>query len=762
MRYTKINILFFIFVFGILSLVLNRSVFSQTQYDIAVTATVPPQQTDFQFDFSSSDGQSTVNQNTTLSYKITYGAKSTAGVNTNTTIVADFSNDLSPDNSHVLDYVIGSATSAYGGASPVVDLNNRTITWTIPNLPSGTINQTVTFQLKTNTNYTGSSNVTFTTRATMRNQYQTLPDKTITQTYKFNPAIDNPPSTVNIPPSKGPLPTSTPIPQPNNLKITDISLTDISDHSAAVSVSTSLPARLTLKYGTDPINLSQKVKTDTYLFTSTLNLESLLPGTIYYFRITAVDKNSKTAASDIFTFRTAKKSRQLILKNAAASIITNGTTIFSRIIGNNFTPGFVILTDNTDYEFNYSPPDNISLNSLDLLVKEKNQGLSQTSLTVNAFQKKPQFFTAYSRTHSPNSYEVFVKEQDSDGNLVQVKIADLKVIPRLSVLQEDTNQPIGDARVFIYYLNEKTGKYLPLTAQMHGNNKNPQFTNKIGEINLLLPEGKYKAETSSFWYKSISTEFILGPKNGEEFPVVHLKRDPYNILSLVYNLKNLLIDSYENLLTATHSLSVSIRLFNTMAGLTLLFSGISILFFLLKTHIKFRHLPVFFMFHLHMLASLHKPKYLYGIVTDVAQKPITKALVELIDTDTNNILTHTITNKSGRFQVKNTYSKKSYKILVQKDGFSPIGFTLNDTDLLSNGLNITLKVGDSKSQQIFGIKLIEHVGGSLFESALLISIILEIVFLSLFGFMKTLPFFVLSLCSIMLWIFYLKEHNGYK
>ncbi len=762
MRYTKINLLFFILVFGILSLIINGAVFSQTQYDIAVTATVPPQQSDFQFEFTSLDGQSTVNQNTTLSYQVTYGAKSTAGVNTNNTIIADFSNDLSPDNSHVLDYVIGSATNAYGGSPPVVDLNNRTITWTVPNLPSGTTNQTVTFKLKTNSNYTGPNPVNFITRAKMSNQYHTLPDQTVSQTYQFGTGVSvttAPASSPTSTPKPSTVPNPTPTVAANPLKITSVEFTNISKSQADISIGTSKPTKLTISYGKTPATLFQKVSTNQFSSLSYITLENLTSDTTYYLQITVIDANGNIGTSEIFTFHTARDSATLNLENAAAVIVSGGNTVFSKVIEKNNIPGFAILTDNTDYEFSYTPA-NTTLSSLEIIVK--NSGQNTPFITVNGFQKKPGLFISHLRSQNLGSYEIFVKAKDANGNLVQTKIVNLKVIKRLSVYSAEDNSPLGDARVFLYYYNSKNQKYEPISKDLFGNIINPQFTNKMGELNIILPEGKYMAQTSSFWHKSETTKFILGPKNGEEFPRIYLKKDLFNLSSFIINLKNFLVDSFANLMETSNGLSSSIRLFNTMALLTLIFSFISLLFFLLKTHINANHLPAFFLFHMHLLINKHRQKYIYGVIKTVDNKPISKASVELLDKNTDNILTHTMSNKTGRFQIRNNYSSDSYKILVEKDGYQPAAYTFSDMDLSSNGLKITLNVGDSKLHPKFGVKLLEHIGGSLFESALLISIILEVLFLYLFGFAKTLPFFILSMFSIMLWIFYLKEHNGYK
>src|SRR6266568_7184064 len=187
-----------LFFLNLISLIFNPLV----NADQTVTASVPPRTADYQFDFVPSDGQTTVRQGSTLTYQITYGAKQTAAFPTaNTSIVVDWSNDKAPNNADLLEYVNGSATTAYGGSVPVVDLINRTITWTIPNLPAGTTDQAVTFQVKALDNYPASVDnpIPFILTSSMHNQYVTMPDQTIMEYYRYHTPAPGPTATPGQP-----------------------------------------------------------------------------------------------------------------------------------------------------------------------------------------------------------------------------------------------------------------------------------------------------------------------------------------------------------------------------------------------------------------------------------------------------------------------------------------------------------------------------------------------------------------------------------
>src|SRR6266567_6146139 len=118
---------FFLFLFNLISLLFNPAAFA----DQAASATIPPHSTNFQFSLSTPNG-SAIQHDTQQLYKITYGAYKSAGLSTAETITADWSDALDPEGGQLFTYIDGSASNAYSGAQPVIDLINHTITWMIP------------------------------------------------------------------------------------------------------------------------------------------------------------------------------------------------------------------------------------------------------------------------------------------------------------------------------------------------------------------------------------------------------------------------------------------------------------------------------------------------------------------------------------------------------------------------------------------------------------------------------------------------------
>jgi hypothetical protein len=778
MKSKKIYLLSLIGIFAFLSLIFNLPTRAQ-DHNISVSAIVPPTGSDFQFSYAD-DGQTTVPQGTTLSYTITYGAQSSAGVNTTTTLVADWSDDLAPDSSHVLDYVIGSASNGYGGATPVVNLTDRTITWTISSLPAGTTNQTVTFQLKTNSNYTGASAVNFTTRAKMSNEYTTMTDQTITQTYQFDAALVTPTPTPTMTPTPTPTPstssgpTATPTPsassgsnsaaagpttynlQPTTspLKITGVSFTGITESTAKIEVTTNKLAILSIRFGTSPTALTQTLTTSGYHLLNAATFDNLSPAKTYYFQITATGQDGQSALSEIFTFDTATVSEELPSKSIAV-LTTNGTVVFSRAIDKTITTfPFVILPTHTAYELTYTFLQPTDFTSVEALLKDKNGVIIQR---VHMSEMSKDAFTARLNSFDRGMYGLYVQTNDSKGNLVEQKIADIKVVNPLSVYEKDAQTPLGDARIELFYYNAKTKKYEKVTPELFGNIKNPAYTDKYGRLITILPPGKYRAQASALFFEKSSVDFTLGREDGQEYPTIYLKKAPFNLFALFNFLKDLWIDTLHVILIFINPLFSSDRFFNIFAALIVAcLIGLGFLFFTFKSHISFRHLPRFFIFHLRR----NKKTYLFGTIINEHKEKLSRARVEIIDPTTNIVLAHMQTNRAGRFYINNTFGEQELRLLATKDGYAPLSTELStETDLSPEGVLMQLQSITTPEYSFLKMLLygLEHSAGSLFEMILLVSIIIEVMFFSLYGLAKTLPFFILSLANIMLWIFFLRE-----
>jgi hypothetical protein len=179
----------------------------------------------------------------------------------------------------------------------------------------------------------------------------------------------------------------------------------------------------------------------------------------------------------------------------------------------------------------------------------------------------------------------------------------------------------------------------------------------------------------------------------------------------------------------------------------------STLMFGFRTDLRWKELFPFALFGLSFTFTKHKGAYLYGTSTDNEGRPLSRARIEILDPKSNKVLVHTMTNKSGRFSIRNTFKQGFLKLIVSKDGWAPAEQIIEADG--RKPLEIHLNAHPTTPAVI--TKGITHVVGELFELAILLSLVFELVFLITFGIPKTLPFFIISSLNLLLWIFFQME-----
>ena len=102
---------------------------------------------------------------------------------------------------------------------------------------------------------------------------------------------------------------------------------------------------------------------------------------------------------------------------------------------------------------------------------------------------------------------MFKKEhKDKNGNIIEQKLADIKTISKFTVLSKESASPIEGARVlfYVYSPSSKTYHLIPASSIEDGN---PLFTDINGQLDLVLPQGKYRAEITDLRHKEKKVEF---------------------------------------------------------------------------------------------------------------------------------------------------------------------------------------------------------------------------------------------------------------
>jgi hypothetical protein len=709
-------------------------------------------------------------QDTYMNYRLVYSSNLFSS--TNFTLQAEWSRGAVEDSSFIdiVDYVPGSATKAYNDTPAIIDLTNKTISWSVTNFPSKKTDQEVSFKLKTRNDYTGPLKVRFFVTGRIFNDQIHSLDYVVPQTFLHQDIHGVAPSSSPRPPS----PSS--VPQP--LAIQNISLENVSQQNATISVLVNSSSTVTVQYGKNPSKLDKTLKSISRSNEHTINLEGLDPDTDYYFRLVISDELGHRLTSDLYTFKTAQSSEQpkvnpnsVVVTSQNNILLSPGSSSSDGLLDSNL----VIIPKNTEYEFTFALNKDTLLKNVQAFIRKKgltalNQNVlginsakaAESSISnINLFDLAAEAFVG--KLKSPNEtgfYEVLAKLEDYQGNVVEQKIFNLKTVESLTVVDSKNDKGIEKARVLISRYNPKMKMYEVLSPAVYPV-RNPQYTDPTGFVNFVLPEGKYKAEVSRVGYKNKTVEFNLGSGKNQNYPKITVEAEGFNLINMFKYYTATFSDLLDTTKLYLGDLIKSVRFFDlmsaTVVSLLLILTTIS---FSARTHIHVWDIPKYLITHLRFLFRKQSEDFIRGVVTDHQSKtPISQALVNLIDLSSGKVLTNFKTGKNGHFIVKKP--KNKFELLIIKNGYE-ISSESKHLDQGSSFINIQLKKGDNVRLNLVHtlIVLVQKSFGLSFEVLLFISFILELLFLYYFGFWHTLPFMVMSVLTLVIWSFYLKSSQS--
>ncbi len=744
------------------------SIVNNNQID--VTASVDPQISDLPVTLSSTTTGTQFPQSTTLSYEITYGTNTVGAVPL--TIQAQWSQGTvegSPVPSvDILDYVVGSAGNAYNNTLPVVDSVNKTITWTISSFPGNTTGKTVSFSLKTNSNYTGGSNVSFTVSARTVSGSTVTADKTVTQNYLYSePATSETSSATSS--TATPTPTPTPAPTPQSFSFSGISIRSVSQSDAKIAVTTNSNTALTISYGTSPNALSQTIKTVSFQSQNIIALSNLSPNTDYYFRITAKDENGNSVTSDIFTFTTAVISKIPEIDLPSLVITSNNTVLLhSEAQTDPAKPpqNIIVIPQANIFEVQFTIPTTTKIKSIQLIIRNKNvlaattfseRDTNASSNFVDVVETQPGVYRGrLLGNHDPGNYELYARITDFNGNITEQKISDIKIVNNFKVFEKNTKNPVEHARVMLYLYNPTT-KIYDLISPAILPIDNPSFSGLDGIVSIVLPQGRYKADISAIGYHSQTVKFDI-TKNSGDYPTVYLQNQPLNPLNTVTYLGSTLLDSLALNAQFLKYIASSNRFFTLFTVLGwVIFIFLAYFSFSARTHVSITSIPYFFLHKLKL--ALPWTKRLIAVVRVIdpeTKKPVSKAIISVIDSQNNKILVHSKTDKRGEFYFHKSLADE-FKISVMKKGYLTNGHSiLKQSEMSKMPLILTLaKDKNYKKPLIAWVFLyIEGLIGIFLEFILVASFLIQIFFVFSFGFVKIAPFLLISSLNIILLFLY--------
>jgi len=736
---------------------------------IIVSATVPADPNDFTDSITQITSGTTFNQNEEIEFQINYGSSLTYAASL--TVIASWSQGtISGQGSpsvDILEYVTGSAGNAYGSTPPVIDTVNRTITWSISSFPASTLNQTVNFKLKTTSGYTGSSNVGFTVSEHLEPSGTSTPENSISLTYSYSSPITPTPTSTPTPASTStsttatststPTPTQSPIVKP---KFQKIEIREISQISAFVFITTSKETKKTVKYGKVISALNQSINTSlTKASLATLN--DLETNTRYYFQITAVDSSGNKITSDIYTFKTASSPFEIFIDENSLIVVSNqsilsminqSSSVNIPIIKNNF----LVIPKKTMFKFKFFLKNRALVKNIQVILRNKKiLEASENLETIETIEIESGAYEGTLTTRPAlGNYEIIAQINDINGNIIEQKLSDLKIINKFTVLNKKNKNPIEGAKVVFYIYNQANRLYKKIPS-LNLENGNPAFTNSKGKINIVLPQAKYKVEISDLRYQDQQVEFVIGPDENSDFPIIYMEPEKITIFRLIgYYLKGFNDVFLYNTVLYAGSLRESIRFFDLLAMLILLSLALVTLASFSRKHlIPISSIHSYFYYLLNK--KVRNEKYIHGVIYNEDDKPISLVNVYLTDKNSEEIVSNTTTNSNGEFYF--TRGNSEYLIMVMKKGFKTTPLVpYEEKDYLK--FKITLQKDDAVTnfKEKFAHTLASAFG-VFFEVFMMTTLIFEILFLTTFGLAKTLPFLVISVFNLILWILHLRH-----
>ncbi|MCA9369444.1 hypothetical protein KC721_04030, partial [Candidatus Woesebacteria bacterium] len=619
-----------------------------TDDQIVVSGSVLPPITLFSAVLSTSGVTSNVPQGSEIEYTITY--RSDHGFSTPLVIQAEWSlgtiMGASQPTVEAVSYVPGSASSAYGDIAPTVNVNDRTITWEIPALPAGLPDQTVTFTLKTTSEYTGSLAVLSDVSGRIIEPVETV-RSTSSISYLYQPenttASESTSDSSSADGSEGSSRVSQSLSE--DLFSTDTrlffkrySLLTIDDTTVEMRVELSQPASLTALYGTTINQLNQKIVVPEAKLIHTIRFENLRSNTVYSLQFLASNA-STSIESDQLQFSTAQQKSQS--KLVSTSFLSNGLHILT---SDGTTSSSLLVPKGGDFEFLvFFEQDEFIESAIMYLEQEESLGVTHSQDILETSYYGTQLFRTQENIWSgkmslPGSvgkYTLVLETFSVTGNKNRFPVGVFFIAEPIRIYSATDTVPIERAKVLFKKYNLATQLFEAIQAPGYLA-QNPMLSDVYGTVLVSLPAGRYRIEVSALGYKSTRIEF--DSSQTKQFPQIALERDTYPFgatflfIFETFVIKLLAFISYLEL-EAQSSATLTLLTFFTL----LVSTPLTLLGFFARSHFSFSTLFRSVM-HTNRFISGKKHLYVAGkVVSGPANTPVAYAVVTILDSDSRSM-----------------------------------------------------------------------------------------------------------------------------
>lgn len=745
----------------VIAFLMLQNVFSAFAQNVTVNAQVTPNASDVLIDINSPSGNGPFPQGTEIEYQITYGQ--TTSSPQGFTIQASwslghFQSGVNNPSVEVIEYVIGSASDAYNNTTPIINPTTRTITWNIPSLPANTTGETVSFRLRTTSNFTGQDRATFNVRSDATVVTTEVTD-TVTQTYQFNYDPDAYIKSLTPAPTDPPPPTPTP---PANVQFEYIIIPEIRSDTAKVEIKTNIHTKSTIRYGTSPKSLNATLFSNSPRLYHFFMLDALEPDTEYYFQIEINDayRTRASVTSDIYTFRTAIISDVPQINEASIIFTSSNTILFDGFTTDedNLKNRIITLPTSTPFEFRFALADGESVKSILTIIRENALSQSpvlgislspQTAPNANFAQivevEKGVYVGRLLSLSTPGLTDVIVRVSDFEGNVIEYKIGTIKTVAPMRIVNKKNGRGLENARVELSLYNPTQKMFQPISPEVIPI-PNPAFSNSQGLVDLILPHGKYKAEISLIRFEYKTVEFTIGPYDSLGYPTVALEARPFALFEILKYYFGIIIDLGSFGSSITSVLSESYRAFDLLNALAILLLLATLILLLAQALWNFyEHILYPFLKRIRQNHS----SLIQVIVSNTSNhQKIRHAHVYLVDLTKDKIIARTRTNAFG-YATFHIPQPKKFRITALHKGFESQAYYDFKGGELTGTQTLWMKEYRSNKHPL--IHALRHFTFFLYEILLLVLVLLEVIFTQKYGIRIMLPFYILLAITVALY-----------
>lgn len=647
--------------------------------------------------------------------------------------------------SPIMSYVVGSATNAYGGNSPIIDTNTGTITWQTDMIPPGEGKQYVDFTLIANSYVSNiPKNVEISAQVFEPVSTEVVKDYLIY--YYQLPTSPTPMPSPGVSPEITPTPTPvvqpTPSPQlpPDSgpeAPITKVEIVSLSDTSAKIRATLSTQRLVKIVYYTDD---GQEMVSDVNIFsdqTPTFELNNLNPKTRYYYYFID-DQTGERLTKETFQFITPDPGSEIrpgvfsfhvLFKEELVTHWQSDNISAVKWLVQDLPYTLIVRFDQKQTPIIESWIE-IWYDQLD------------SPVTISSYQERlDQLQAEVVLPQDMVSADVHIYYKLANGGLLSQSLGKLGIAKPLQIIDQDSNIPLEHVWVDVFAYDETTRTYKKLELPL-------LFTRSRwdGVVPLTLPTGRYKFEISLPGYLPQTLE-LDWPLDQSDVPI-NMKRSGNIFLQIYGQLKGFKGNFSMVINDDVMPLFKNRQIFNSAIYLTGLLVAVAMLLITaFKMRIPLHMLPEMFKVFLAKRPQGNQEKIL--VRDKSTQKPLSEAEVTILDPDDREPEQKALTNRDGIVIIETKH--QAVEIFVSKPGFETVSSIIifdSDQEIID-----LVAVDESSIDSDSVINLLSIFLKAGFELVLLTCLLFQILILVNFGWIG-LPLFLITLFTNVAWWIY--------